>query len=70
VTAVRFPELFFDVERLKAALNVVVPDYVMRATDYATSAACAEPGSDYLFVKFFPLKGPTFRFGCFGAFLS
>jgi hypothetical protein len=40
VTAVSFPEFFFDVERLKAALNVVVTDYVMRATDYATSAAC------------------------------
>jgi len=58
------------VERLEAPLDVFVTNYVMRTTDDATGATCAQARGNYFIVKFFPLKGPTFAFRCFGAFFS
>jgi hypothetical protein len=52
-------------ERLKPALDVVVPNYVVWTADHAARATGAETRRDYFLLKFFPLEYPTLFFGCF-----
>ena len=59
VRAVGRSELVLEVERLVAALVVVVADDVVRAGDHAAGAAGAEPRGDDLVVELLPLGGPA-----------
>ena len=59
VDAVVGAELVLEVERLVAALGVVVADDVVGARDHATRAAGAQAGVDDLVVQLLPLVGPA-----------
>tara|TARA_B110000003_G_scaffold243207_2_gene251496 strand:- start:956 stop:1126 length:171 start_codon:yes stop_codon:yes gene_type:complete len=56
MAAVIGPKFLFDMERLEAPLNMVVSDYVVWTTDYASCAPRAQARGDHLFVEFLPLK--------------
>ena len=59
VAAVVGAELVLEVERLVAALCVVVAEDVVRAGDHAAGAAGAQPGGDDLVVELLPLGRPA-----------
>ena len=54
MAAVIGPKFLFDMERLEAPLNMVVSDYVVWTTDYASCAPRAQARGDHLFVEFHP----------------